>query len=91
MQILRTPDDILIEFLKTWDRLAQEEADKNPFFKKVWDSAAAIRQPGRPGEAVHVRALQLHGRLLLAAEDELGRSQRNGEGRIPIRPSAPPL
>jgi TRAP-type mannitol/chloroaromatic compound transport system substrate-binding protein len=38
VQILRTPDDILIEFLKTWDRLAQEEADKNPFFKKVWDS-----------------------------------------------------
>jgi TRAP-type mannitol/chloroaromatic compound transport system substrate-binding protein len=38
VQILRTPDDILLEFLKTWDKLAQEEADKNPFFKKVWDS-----------------------------------------------------
>ncbi len=38
VQILRTPEDILIEFLKTWDKLAQEEADKNPFFKKVWDS-----------------------------------------------------
>ena len=38
VQILRTPDDILIEFLKTWDKLAQEEADRNPFFKKVWDS-----------------------------------------------------
>jgi TRAP-type mannitol/chloroaromatic compound transport system substrate-binding protein len=38
VQILRTPDDILIEFLKTWDKLAKEEADKNPFFKKVWES-----------------------------------------------------
>jgi TRAP-type mannitol/chloroaromatic compound transport system substrate-binding protein len=38
VQILRTPEDILLEFLKTWDKLAQEEADKNPFFKKVWDS-----------------------------------------------------
>ena len=28
----------LLEFLKTWDRLAKEEADRNPFFKKVWDS-----------------------------------------------------
>ena len=38
VQILRTPDEILIEFLKTWDKLAQEEADRNPFFKKVWES-----------------------------------------------------
>jgi TRAP-type mannitol/chloroaromatic compound transport system substrate-binding protein len=38
VQILRTPEDILLEFLKTWDRLAKEEADRNPFFKKVWDS-----------------------------------------------------
>jgi TRAP-type mannitol/chloroaromatic compound transport system substrate-binding protein len=38
VQILRTPEEILIEFLKTWDKLAKEEAEKNPFFKKVWDS-----------------------------------------------------
>jgi TRAP-type mannitol/chloroaromatic compound transport system substrate-binding protein len=37
VQVLRTPDDILIEFLKTWDRLAIENA-KDPFFKKVYDS-----------------------------------------------------
>jgi TRAP-type mannitol/chloroaromatic compound transport system substrate-binding protein len=38
VQILRTPPDILIEFLKTWDLMAKEESEKNPFFKKVLES-----------------------------------------------------
>ena len=38
VRILRTPPDILIEFLKTWDQIAKEEGAKNPFFKKVHDS-----------------------------------------------------
>ena len=37
-QILRTPPDILIAFLKAWDEIAKEESAKNPFFKKVLDS-----------------------------------------------------
>jgi TRAP-type mannitol/chloroaromatic compound transport system substrate-binding protein len=37
-QILRTPPDILIAFLKGWDELAKEESAKSPFFKKVLDS-----------------------------------------------------
>ena len=37
-QILRTPPEILIAFLKTWDVIAAEESAKNPFFKKVLDS-----------------------------------------------------
>ena len=41
VQILRTPPDILIEFLKTWDIIAKEESDKNPFFKKVLESQRA--------------------------------------------------
>jgi TRAP-type mannitol/chloroaromatic compound transport system substrate-binding protein len=40
-QILRTPPDILIEFLKTWDKMAAEESAKDPFFKKVLDSQRA--------------------------------------------------
>ena len=40
-QILRTPPDILIAFLKTWDVMAKEESDKSPFFKKVLDSQRA--------------------------------------------------
>ncbi len=38
VQILKTPDDILIAFLKTWDKIAEREAQKNPFFKKVLES-----------------------------------------------------
>ena len=41
VRVLRTPPDILIEFLKTWDKLAAEESAKNPFFKKVLDSQRA--------------------------------------------------
>jgi TRAP-type mannitol/chloroaromatic compound transport system substrate-binding protein len=37
-QILRTPPEILIEFLRTWDKMAAEESAKDPFFKKVLDS-----------------------------------------------------
>jgi TRAP-type mannitol/chloroaromatic compound transport system substrate-binding protein len=38
VQLLRTPPDLLVEFLKTWDTMAKEESAKNPFFKKVLDS-----------------------------------------------------
>src|SRR3954454_24130933 len=38
VRILRTPPDILTEFLKTWDIIAAEESKKNPFFKKVRDT-----------------------------------------------------
>jgi TRAP-type mannitol/chloroaromatic compound transport system substrate-binding protein len=37
-QLLRTPPEVLIEFLKTWDKIAAEESAKDPFFKKVLDS-----------------------------------------------------
>jgi TRAP-type mannitol/chloroaromatic compound transport system substrate-binding protein len=40
-QILRTPPDILIAFLKAWDEIAAEESAKNPFFKKVYESQRA--------------------------------------------------
>jgi len=40
-QILRTPPDILVAFLKAWDEIAKEEAAKNPFFKRVYDSQRA--------------------------------------------------
>ena len=38
VRVLRTPPDILIEFLKTWDKIAADESAKNPFFKKVLES-----------------------------------------------------
>jgi TRAP-type mannitol/chloroaromatic compound transport system substrate-binding protein len=36
--IARTPPDILTKMLESWDQIAKEEAGKNPFFKKVYDS-----------------------------------------------------
>jgi TRAP-type mannitol/chloroaromatic compound transport system substrate-binding protein len=41
VRILRTPPDILTEFLKAWDKVAAEEASKSPFFKKTHDSQKA--------------------------------------------------
>jgi TRAP-type mannitol/chloroaromatic compound transport system substrate-binding protein len=38
VKILRTPPEILIEFLKTWDKIAAEESAKSPFFKKTLES-----------------------------------------------------
>src|SRR5437667_12820140 len=38
VRILRTPPDILIEFLKTWDTIAREEGAKNQLFKILHDS-----------------------------------------------------
>jgi TRAP-type mannitol/chloroaromatic compound transport system substrate-binding protein len=41
VRVLRTPPDIMVEFLKVWDQIAAEESAKNPFFKKVHDSQRA--------------------------------------------------
>jgi len=41
VRVLRTPPEILVEFLKTWDKVAAEESAQNPFFKKVFDSQKA--------------------------------------------------
>jgi TRAP-type mannitol/chloroaromatic compound transport system substrate-binding protein len=41
VRVLRTPPEILIAYLKAWEALANEEAGRNPFFKKVWDSQRA--------------------------------------------------
>jgi TRAP-type mannitol/chloroaromatic compound transport system substrate-binding protein len=40
-QILRTPPEVLIEFLRTWDKMAAEESAKDPFFRKVLESQRA--------------------------------------------------
>lgn len=41
VQVLRTPPEILIEFLRAWDKIAEEESARNPFFKKVLASQKA--------------------------------------------------
>ena len=39
--LVRTPDDVLTEHWKAWDKIAQAESAKDPFFKKVLDSQRA--------------------------------------------------
>jgi TRAP-type mannitol/chloroaromatic compound transport system substrate-binding protein len=41
VQVLKTPPEILTDFLKAWDRIAAREAEKDPFFKKVLESQKA--------------------------------------------------
>jgi TRAP-type mannitol/chloroaromatic compound transport system substrate-binding protein len=41
VKIERTPDDILKKVLVSWDQIAKDEAAKNPFFKKVYESQRA--------------------------------------------------
>lgn len=38
VQILRTPDDILKNFLDTWEKISAEYAAKDPFYRKVIES-----------------------------------------------------
>ena len=38
VQVHKTPDDVLLKFLETWDQIAAREAQKDAFFKKVLDS-----------------------------------------------------
>jgi TRAP-type mannitol/chloroaromatic compound transport system substrate-binding protein len=38
VQLMRTPPDVLEQFLTTWDKMAEREAERNPFFRKVWES-----------------------------------------------------
>jgi len=50
VRILRTPPDILIEFLKTWDKIAARKA-RRTVFKKVHDSQRAYASLVVPASA----------------------------------------
>jgi TRAP-type mannitol/chloroaromatic compound transport system substrate-binding protein len=41
VQILRTPPDILVASLKSWDQVAAEHSARHPTFKKVYESQRA--------------------------------------------------
>jgi len=50
VNLMKTPDDILIEYLKAWDKIAATESAKDPFFKRVLESQrayAALVVPSR--------------------------------------------
>jgi TRAP-type mannitol/chloroaromatic compound transport system substrate-binding protein len=44
VQIHRTPDEILINFLDEWEKIQAEYAAKDPFYKKVIDSQKAYAE-----------------------------------------------
>jgi TRAP-type mannitol/chloroaromatic compound transport system substrate-binding protein len=50
VQVLRTPPDILVAYLQAWEDLAKEEAARNPFFKKVWESQRAYAAVAVPAK-----------------------------------------
>ena len=52
VQVLRTPDEILIAFLKTWDEIAAEQAEQDPFFKEVLESKRAYASVVVPAKQV---------------------------------------
>jgi TRAP-type mannitol/chloroaromatic compound transport system substrate-binding protein len=41
VNVIRTPKDVFIAQLKSWDVLVKKLSDEDPFFKKVWDSQKA--------------------------------------------------
>jgi TRAP-type mannitol/chloroaromatic compound transport system substrate-binding protein len=49
VKIERTPEDILRKTLEAWDQIAKDESDKNPFFKKVYESQRAYASEVVPG------------------------------------------
>ena len=49
VKIHRTPDDILTETLKSWDKIAEEQSAANPYFKQVYESQRAYAAKVVPG------------------------------------------
>jgi TRAP-type mannitol/chloroaromatic compound transport system substrate-binding protein len=50
VQVMRTPDDVLVAFLKAWDQVAEKEAAASPFFRKTLESQkkyAALLVPAK--------------------------------------------
>jgi TRAP-type mannitol/chloroaromatic compound transport system substrate-binding protein len=49
INIHRTPEDILVETLKSWDAIAEKEAAANPYFKTVYESQRSYASKVVPG------------------------------------------
>ncbi|MCW5744962.1 MAG: TRAP transporter substrate-binding protein [Alphaproteobacteria bacterium] len=59
VNVLQTPNEIHVEFLKAWDRIAAKEAQANPFFKKVMDSQKAWASVVVPAKKFYFPAYNL--------------------------------
>jgi TRAP-type mannitol/chloroaromatic compound transport system substrate-binding protein len=38
VEVVKTPDDVIISLLKAWDKVAAAESEKNEWFKKIYES-----------------------------------------------------
>ena len=72
VQILRTPPDILIEFLKAWDKHGGRRIGEEPVLQEGLRVAARVRRAGRADEAGLLPA------LLVRAPTTTGR-RRSGD------------
>ena len=68
VRILRTPPDILIAFLKTWDEHRGRGRREEPVLQEGARVAAPVRVDRRAGEALLLPAVLVRGQLLLAGE-----------------------
>jgi len=59
VNISETPADIHKAFLEAWDRIAAKEAEKNPIFKKVWESQKAFASVSVPAKRFYYPAYSL--------------------------------
>ena len=71
VKLLTTPPEINTAFLKTWDEFAAAEFAQNLFFKKVYEFPAGLCLKGGASQALHVSALRIAGRPLLARENAM--------------------
>ena len=53
VNVLETPADIHKEFLAAWDRLVVKESEKNPLFKKIWESQKAFASVSVPAKRLY--------------------------------------
>jgi len=59
VNVLETPAEIHTAFLAAWDRLVVKESEKNPLFKKVWDSQKAFASVSVPAKRLYYPAYSL--------------------------------
>jgi TRAP-type mannitol/chloroaromatic compound transport system substrate-binding protein len=56
VNIKETPKEFHSEFLKAWDKIATDEAAKNPVFKEVWESQKAFASVTVPAKRFYYPA-----------------------------------
>jgi TRAP-type mannitol/chloroaromatic compound transport system substrate-binding protein len=85
VRILRTPPEILIEFLKTWDTIAKEESAKSPFFKKTLESQRVYASLVVPAKRFYFPPYSFAANYYWP-EAAAGGSAKGGAAKAPAKP-----